>query len=541
MSERSCVTTTTAPGHCESASSSTSLPARARWCVGSSMSSRLLGVSRSRARATRWRSPPDSTRQRLKTSSPENRNVPSRLRRRGRHSSLATSSSAASTVSVPSSVSAACCAKYPVRVNGGRSRPPPPGPRHELAGEEPEQRRLAGPVRAHDRELLAVLDLDPGVRDHVWRVAVAERQVAQPYERAAGVGRGREREADAARRARNDHVLLLQPLDLLPLALRGRRLRVLGAEALHEALELRDLRLDLGVARRRALAAELLLLEIEREAHGVGRELSLVELADLGGDAVQEDAVVRHHDEPPAEVLEIVLEPLHGGQIQVIRRLVHEQHGRVREEQRRERGAHAPAAGELGERAVLVGGGEAEPRKDAARLGLERVLVVVFEVMLQVAHTVEQGGEPGIVGAHAAQLLVQRVELDAHVEERAVRLHGALEHAALVALGRLLRQVADPGAARPHAQSALGCVLAEDEADERGLAGPVRTHQSAAVARADHPVDAVEEHPLPDAVAKALELDHRSAPAGRPKAPLKAEIPFADRIAAIDAGSASTG
>src|ERR1051325_10051376 len=482
MSERSCVTTTTAPGYCESASSSTSLPARSRWCVGSSMSSRLLGVSRSRARATRWRSPPDSTRQRLKTSSPENRNVPSRLRRRGRHSSLATSSSAASTVSVPSSVSAACCAKYPVRVNGGCSRSPP-----------------------------------------------------------RGVGRGREREADAARRARNDHVLLLQPLDLLPLALRGRRLRVLGAEALHEALELRDLRLDLGVARRRALAAELLLLEIEREAHGVGRELSLVELADLGGDAVQEDAVVRHHDEPPAEVLEIVLEPLHGGQIQVIRRLVHEQHGRVREEQSRERGAHAPAAGELGERAVLVGGGEAEPRKDAARLGLERVLVVVFEVMLQVAHTVEQGGEPGIVGAHAAQLLVQRVELDAHVEERAVRLHGALEHAALVALGRLLRQVADPGAARPHAQSALGCVLAEDEADERGLAGPVRTHQSAAVARADHPVDAVEEHPLPDAVAKALELDHRSAPAGRPNAPLKAKIPFADRIAAIDAGSASTG
>src|SRR5438309_12127029 len=45
-------------------------------------------------------------------------------------------------------------------------------PRCELAGEEPEQRGLAGPVRAHDRELLALLDLDPGVRDHVGRLAV---------------------------------------------------------------------------------------------------------------------------------------------------------------------------------------------------------------------------------------------------------------------------------------------------------------------------------------------------------------------------------
>ena len=70
ISERSCVTTTTAPGYCSSASSSTSLPARSRWCVGSSSSSRLVGTSSRRASATRWRSPPESTRQSLNTSSP---------------------------------------------------------------------------------------------------------------------------------------------------------------------------------------------------------------------------------------------------------------------------------------------------------------------------------------------------------------------------------------------------------------------------------------------------------------------------------------
>src|SRR5205814_10475154 len=110
-----------------------------------------------------------------------------------------------------------------------------------------------------------------------------------------------------------------------------------------------------------------------------------------------------------------------------------------------------PAARELGERAVLLGGREAEPGEHAARLGLERVLVVVLEVVLQVARAVEQRGKSRVVWPDAAQLLVQRIELETHVEQPPMRLHRALEHAAVVALGRLLRQVADSRAAGPPA------------------------------------------------------------------------------------------
>ena len=97
-------------------------------------------------------------------------------------------------------------------------------------------------------------------------------------------------------------------------------------------------------------------------------------------------------------------------------------------------------------------------------------------------------------------------------------LHRTLEHRALVALGGLLRQVADAGAARAHDDAVLGRRLAEDQADERGLAGAVRAHEGAAVAGTDHPVDPVEQHPLADRVAHPLELDHRQPPLRRPLA-----------------------
>jgi hypothetical protein len=39
----------------------------------------------------------------------------------------------------------------------------------------------------------------------------------------------------------------------------------------------------------------------------------MVEFADLGGDPVQEHTIVRDHHESAAELLEVILEPLHGG------------------------------------------------------------------------------------------------------------------------------------------------------------------------------------------------------------------------------------
>ena len=136
----------------------------------------------------------------------------------------------------------------------------------------------------------------------------------------------------------------------------------------------------------------------------------------------------------------------------------------------------------------------------------------MLELVLQVAGAREHGLEMGVVRLHAGQFLMKRVELRPQVEQRTVRLHGAIEHGAVVTLGGLLRQVAHARAARAHAHAGLRRDLAEDEADERGLARAVRPHECAAVARADDPVHLVEEDALADAVADALELDHARSP-----------------------------
>src|SRR5213594_1991915 len=104
----------------------------------------------------------------------------------------------------------------------------------------------------------------------------------------------------------------------------------------------------------------------------------------------------------------------------MVRGLVEKQERRVGEQQRRERRPHAPAAAELGERPVLVGAREAEPREHAPRLGPEGVLVAELEMMLELAGPLEQRLERGIVGGDALKALVERVELLAHLEQMPV-------------------------------------------------------------------------------------------------------------------------
>ena len=232
-----------------------------------------------------------------------------------------------------------------------------PAAHRELARDHPQQRGLAGAVRAHDRDLVALRDLDGGVREHVAGV-VAERGVAELHQQPAGVRGRREREADRARRPGEDDALGLQAIDHLDLAAGLRGLGVLRAKPFDEPRELGDALVELLVLGLELLAPELALHEVARERHGVGGQHAAVQLHDLVGDAVQEHAVVRHHHEPAPEVPEVVLQPFHRWQVEMVRGLVQEQERGVGQQQRRERRSHAPAARELGERAILIGAGE---------------------------------------------------------------------------------------------------------------------------------------------------------------------------------------
>jgi hypothetical protein len=119
--------------------------------------------------------------------------------------------------------------------------------------------------------------------------------------------------------------------------------------------------------------------------------------------------------------------------------------------------------------------------------------VVELEMVLQLTCALEQRLELRIVGCDVAQTLMQRAELVLHREHDAVRLHRAIEHRAVEPLGGLLRQVAEPRAAREHARTGLGGQLAQDDAEQRRLARAVRADERDTVTRAEHPVEAVEQ------------------------------------------------
>ena len=306
---------------------------------------------------------------------------------------------------------------------------------------------------------------------------------------------------------RNDDARRLEPRDLFALALRLRGLGVLRAEALDESIELRDLLFELLVVSFEALAPQFLLLEITGELHGVVVQPAAIQLLDVGGHAIEEHAIVGHHHQPAVEVLEIIFEPLHRRQVEMVGGLIEEQQGRVGEQQGRERGAHAPAARELRQRPVLIGEREAQPREHASRTRLDRVFVVDLQMMLQLSGALQQIAELGILGRDAAEPLMELVQLLAHPQHFAVRLERALEHGAVVALGGLLRQVAEPRPPGHHALALFIRQLAQHDAQQRGLAGAVGTHQGAAVPGREHPVEFVEQHALSDRVAELLQLN----------------------------------
>jgi hypothetical protein len=89
-------------------------------------------------------------------------------------------------------------------------------------------------------------------------------------------------------------------------------------------------------------------------------QLLVLEVDDVGDDGGQEILVVGHHQQRALPLGQVVLQPNHGVQVQVIRRLVQQQQVGLHEERAGQRDAHAPAAREVLRRPLLHLLGEAE-------------------------------------------------------------------------------------------------------------------------------------------------------------------------------------
>ena len=293
-------------------------------------------------------------------------------------------------------------------------------------------------------------------------------------------------------RHRGDRSQLLDHLDArLGLA----RLAGLGLEAVDEGLHVLALGGDLGLLRGVVLeplgagALEAVVVAV------VGDELLLVDVHDVVAHVVQQVAIVAHHQQRVAEAPQMLGQPQHRLEIEMVRRLVEDQEVGIAEQRAGQRHAHAPAAGELAAGPALRLVVEAQPVQDRGGPRRRR----------GGTDLVEPGMDLGQPQAVVAGLVLgqQGGALDVG------RQHG-IQHRD-VAAGRILRHRADAHAAGHVDVAAVGLDHALDQAQQRRFARAIAADQADLPAVGNGRRGAIEQDALAVAEGKVVDVQHGAA------------------------------
>ena len=343
--------------------------------------------------------------------------------------------------------------------------------------------------------MLAALERERRVDEQVLG-ARREVEVVDLGDGASTSRRLQKLEAERARLARQQRdlagrcrALLLQPPDLRHLRLRLLRLVLLGAEALDEPFEARDVDRDAVGGLLRVLRALRLLEPPRMPGAGEERRAARDQFERRVRDRLEEPAVVRDEDHAGVERLQLALQPLEARDVEVVRRLVEQDQVGVAAERARQRGARQLPARERGERTVEVDLREAQPAHDGVRALAPRVAPGVLEPRLRFAVAAERRRVVR-AGAHRLleppQLLLRRDQVARTREDVLAERERAVERRPLV-----VQRDARPLLERELAAVELG--LSRQKPEQGRLAGPVRAGERDAVAALDLEGDAVEQ------------------------------------------------
>ena len=347
--------------------------------------------------------------------------------------------------------------------------------RLQFAGEHAHQRGLADAVRADHGDTLARFDREVQVLENVLiRAGIAERQALDRHGRAVQLHLLLEADVRVLARRRTD----LFDLDLLELLLaRGglARLRGVRREAPHEFLQVRDLVLGLRV---RGLDALARLHGGEHEVvvvAGIDFQLLEIEVGDVGADLIQEMTIVTDDDHRCVVIVQRALEPADRVDVEVVGRLVEQQHVGRREQRLREQHAQLQAGRQFTHRAVVFVFVDARVDQDAAGARLGGIAAVLRELAFELS------------GFHVVGVRRVRVRIDAvPLLHRPPHLHVALHHHiqdALVFIAELvLVQLSEPHAGLQHDVARALLEVAAQDLHQRRLAAAVCTDQAIAIA-----------------------------------------------------------
>ena len=193
--------------------------------------------------------------------------------------------------------------------------------------------------------------------------------------------------------------------------------------------------------------------------------------------AVQQATVVADQDQRAGIGLEIALQPDRGLQVQVVGRLVEQQQVRLREQQRGQRHAHPPAAGEFAAGALLCRLVEAEAGEDPRRARRGRLGPDHGQALVNLGQPGRIAGGFGL-GQQGAAFAVRGQH---RVEQRPA------------AAGRLLGHLADPHPARQPHVAGVGVQVTGDQPQQCRLAGAVAPDQAHTPAALDRDRRALED------------------------------------------------
>ena len=260
-------------------------------------------------------------------------------------------------------------------------------PRHDT-----HKRRLAEAVVADERDLVAARHVELETRKDILYAVVAEAEVFATEHLYAARRRLREPETPRLRIAlRENNPLLVDLVDELLAALRLRGLRRLRAEAVDEPLKLLAVVILVLLGGLQVLVPDLALLHVPVEIALVARRSAGIDFDRDVRQRTQEIAVVGDQHQRSLIRLEVLLEPVDGGEVEVVGRLVEEEEIGLGREHARQLRAHAPAAGKRLERLRELLRRKTEAAERDFHASLDVVAAEMLELRLQLAVALHLG------------------------------------------------------------------------------------------------------------------------------------------------------
>ena len=340
--------------------------------------------------------------------------------------------------------------------------------RLDLPQQQPDQRALAGAVRADDADAVAAHDRQIDVAQH--RATAELHAGALGLEHlAAGLGRLLQRDVDAADALASQAVFLAQPVQRAHAALVARAPRLHALADPH--LFLRQLLVEQRGVLRFGRELLRLLPRVGVVVAVPAGERAAIQLDDARRDAVDEGAVVADAQQRAGEAEQQLLQPLDRLDVEMVGGLVEQQHVRLDDQRAREQRPPPPAAGQRG---VVRSAVEAEARQ----------------------HLVH--------ALHALPVL--------HVRRGGIERRGDdVAHAAAADVGDVLREQRD-ARARPQPDAALvRRRRAGDQPQQRGLALAVAADDADALAGLHRKAGGIQQRPGAEGERDLVEAEQHRA------------------------------